>query len=113
MSPSFEKKVRMQRLELGTATTLLIYLNTFVITHMILSFRFSASVGGPGALDPAVKPEGSLDPGVAHSNEDADDVDDDFSSENFWAGCRNIKDWVESVKTQPPKNVNRNKKDYQ
>ena len=107
MSPSFVKKVRMQRLELGTAKNLLIYLNTFVITHMILSFRFSASVGGPGALDPAVKPEGSLDPGVAHSNEDADDVDDDFPSENFWAGCRNIdlKDWVESVKTQPPDKV--------
>lgn len=71
------------------------------------NFYANLFVGGPGALDPAVKPEGSLDPGVAHSNEDADDVDDDFPSENFWAGCRNIdlKDWVESVKTQPPDKI--------
>ena len=61
---------------------------------------------GPAALDPAVKVDDAVDPGAkAVHGEMAGD--NDFPGEDFWAGCRSmdLKEWVESVKSQPPDKV--------
>ena len=59
---------------------------------------------GPGALDPAVQVETTLDPGMIALNPE---TEEDFPGEDFWAGCRSmdLKEWVESVKTLPPDKV--------
>ena len=73
---------------------------------LFLIFEKKIAGDGPGALDPAVKVNGAVDPGVEAVHGDASG-DNDFPGEDFWAGCgtMDLKDWVESVKSQPPDKV--------
>jgi len=70
------------------------------------NFYANLATDGPAALDPAVKVDDAVDPGAkAVHGEMAGD--NDFPGEDFWAGCRSmdLKEWVESVKSQPPDKV--------